>query len=159
MEGVWKQCPEVEEDPEGGRQSKMRGLRRGRGGQMSFVMGDGDVGEQESGEEGPAQEEEGPEPGQELDRQVGQEGVGEGVEEGEGAAEGGGRQSAATEGEEGRDSGGGSAEDDEGGGSKRRREEDKQEPPEGLQRGEDEEGRPKRKPKRGVRYREEPIGH
>ena len=56
-EGVRKLCPEVEEDPEGARQSKWRGLRRGRGGQMRFIVGDSDVGEQESGEEGPAHEE------------------------------------------------------------------------------------------------------
>ena len=47
VEGERKQCPEVEEDPEGERPSRWRGLRRGRGGQMRFIAGDGDSGEQE----------------------------------------------------------------------------------------------------------------
>ena len=34
-----KQCPEVEEDQEGGRPSKWRGLQRGGGGQMRFRVG------------------------------------------------------------------------------------------------------------------------
>ena len=159
VEEVRKQCPEEEEDPEGGRQSKLKGLLSGRGGQMRYIPGDGDVGEHQSGGEGPAQGEERREPGQGADGRVEQEGDGEGVEEGEGAAEGGGRKSAAREGEEGQDSGGGAGEDREGRGGKPRGEEDEQEPPEGLQQGGDEDGRPKRKPARGVRYEEEPIGH
>ena len=46
VEGERKQCLEVEEDPEGEMPRKWRGLRRGRGGQMRFIVGDGDVGEQ-----------------------------------------------------------------------------------------------------------------
>ena len=66
VEGEGKQCLEVEEDLEGERPSKWRELRRGRGGQMRFIVGDGEVGEQEGGEEGQAREEEGREPGQEA---------------------------------------------------------------------------------------------
>ena len=44
LQGERKQCLEVEEDPQGERPSKWRGLRRGRGGQMRFIVGDGDVG-------------------------------------------------------------------------------------------------------------------
>ena len=80
VEEMRKQCLEVEDDPEGERLRKWRGLRRGRRGQMRFIVGDGDDGEQGGGEEGPAQEEEGREPGQEADRQVEQEGEREGVE-------------------------------------------------------------------------------
>ena len=70
VEGERKQCLEVEEDPEGERPSKWKGLRRGRGGQMRLIVGDGDVGEQEGGEESQAREEEGREPGQEANGRV-----------------------------------------------------------------------------------------
>ena len=40
-EGARKQCLEVEEDPEGERPSRWRGMRRGGGGQMRFIVGDG----------------------------------------------------------------------------------------------------------------------
>ena len=158
MEGVRQQCPEEEEDLEGGRPSKWRGLRRGRGGQMRFILGNGDVGEQEGGGEGRARDQEGREPGQEADGRLEQEEDREGVEEGEGAAEGGGRESAAREGEEEQDRGAEAWEGREGDGSKRGRQKDQQEPPERLQRGEDKDGRPKRKRVRGVRYGEERIG-
>ena len=115
-------------------------------------MGDEDVGVQEGGEESQA------EPGRKADGRVEQEEDGEGVEEGEGAAEDGGGESAAGERVEERDSGGGTAEGRERDSSKRGREEDEQEPPERQQRGEDEDGRPKRKRARGVRYGEEQIG-
>ena len=118
---------------------------------MRFIVRDGDMGEQGGGGEGLAQGEEGREPGQEADGQVEHEGGREGVEEGEGAAEGGGQESATREGEEGRDSGGGAGEDRGGDGSKWTLEHDDQQPPGGLQR-EDEDGRPKRKRARGVRY-------
>ena len=59
VEVVQKQCSEVEEDPEGGRRSEWRAFRRGRGGQVRFIVGDGDVGEQEGGEESPARDDEG----------------------------------------------------------------------------------------------------
>ena len=62
---------------------------------MRFIVGDGDVGEQEGEEEAPARDQKGRETGQEADRWVEQEEDREGVEEGEGAAEGGGRESAA----------------------------------------------------------------
>ena len=156
VEGVRKQCLEVEEDPEGGRPSKWSRLSKGRGGQMRFIVGDGDVGEQEGGEEGRARNGEGREARQEADRWVEQEEDGERVEEGEGAAEDGGRDSAAREGEDERDSGGGAGEGRQRDRSKRGREEDEQESR--LQRGEDEDGRPKRKRARRVRYGEEPIG-
>ena len=41
LEGARKQCLEVEEDPEGERPSRWRGLQRGRGGQMRFKWGTG----------------------------------------------------------------------------------------------------------------------
>ena len=157
VKGGRKQCPEVEEYPEGERPTKWRGLRRGRGGQMRFIVGDGDVGEQDVGEEGPARDEEGREPGQEADGPVQQEENREGVEEGERAAERGGRESAAGERVNERDSERGTGEGRERGGSKRGREEDEQGPPERQQRGEDEDGRPKRKEAGGVRYGEEQI--
>ena len=157
VDGVRKQCLEVEEVPEGVRPSKWRGLRRGRGGQMRFIEGDGDVGEQEGREEGPARDEEGPEPGWEADGRVERGEDREGVEEGDGAAEGGGRESAAREGVDERDSAGGAGEGRQKDRSKRGREGDEQEPPEGLQRGEDEDGTPKRKRARRVRYGGEQI--
>ena len=43
-EGARKQCLEVEDDPEGERPGRWRGMRRGRGGQMSFLGGTGIVG-------------------------------------------------------------------------------------------------------------------
>ena len=45
-EGARKQGLEVEDDQGGGRPSRWRGMRRGRGGQMRFIVGDGD-GEEE----------------------------------------------------------------------------------------------------------------
>ena len=82
VEGERKQCLEEKEDPEGERPSKWRVLQSGRGGQMRFIVGDGDVGEQEEGEEGQAREKEGQEPGQEANGQEEREEDGEGVEEG-----------------------------------------------------------------------------
>ena len=58
-EGARKQCLEVGEDPEGERPRKWRGMRRGSGGQMRFI-----VGERDEGEQGKAREEEGRELGQ-----------------------------------------------------------------------------------------------
>ena len=87
-----------------------------------------------------------------------QEEDGEGVEEGEGAVEDSGRESAAGDRGDERDSGGGTGEDRERDSSKRGREEDEQEPPERQQGGEDEDGRPKRKQARGATYGEEQIG-
>ena len=47
-EGARKQGLEAEDDQGGERPSKWRGMRRGRGGQMRFIVGDGD-GEEERG--------------------------------------------------------------------------------------------------------------
>ena len=157
LEGARKQCPEVEEDPEGVRPSKWRGMRRGRGGQMRFKVGDrDDVGERDEGEQGKAREEEGREPGQAAsgrkEREVGEEGV----EEGE--AEEGGQENAAGDRVEQRNSGEGPGEGREREDSKQRREADEQEPQARRQQEEDEEGRPSRKRARRVRYGEEQRG-
>ena len=93
-EGARKQCLEVEKDPEEERPSKWRGMRRGSGGQMRFIVGDGDnVGERDEGEQGKAREEEGWEPGQAASGREEREEGEEGVKEGE--AEEGGQQNAA----------------------------------------------------------------
>ena len=123
---------------------------------MRFIVGNGDVGEQEGREESQAREEEGRELGQEANGQVKREEDGEGVEEG--AAEEGGQDNAAGDRVDERDSGGGTGEGRERDGRKRRREEDEQEQPERQQQEGDEDGRPKRKRARGVRYREEKMG-
>ena len=136
----------------------MEVMAEGKGEQMRFIVGNGDVGEQEGAKKGPARDEEGLKLGQEADGRVQQEEDREGVEEGEGAAEGGGQESAARERVDERDSGGGAGEGRGRDRSKRGREEDEQEPPVRLQRGENEDGRPKRKLARGVRYGEEQIG-
>ena len=63
-EGARKQCLEVEKDPGRERPSKWRGMRRGSGGQMRFIVGDGDNEEErKEGEQGKAREEEGRELG------------------------------------------------------------------------------------------------
>ena len=47
-DGARKQCLEVEEDLEGERPTKCRGMKRWSGGQMRFIVGDGDnMGERE----------------------------------------------------------------------------------------------------------------
>ena len=87
MKDAKKKGPEMEEEPEGGRQGRWRGLRREREGQMQFVVEDGD--------EGGAQQGGGWEPRPEGDSQVGQVGQGNGetVGEGERAALDGGQRS------------------------------------------------------------------
>ena len=156
-EGARKQCLEVEEDPEGERPSKWRGMRRGRGRVMRFIVGDGDdVGERDDGEQGKAREEEGREPGQAASGREEREEGEEGVEEGE--AEEGGRENAAGDRVEERNSGEGPGEGREREARKRRREADEQEPRARRQQEEDEEGRPGRKRARGVRYGEEQKG-
>ena len=157
LEGARKQCLEVEEDPEGERPSKWRGMRRGRGGQMRFIVGDGDdVRERDEREQGKAREKEGREPGQEASgREEGEEGE-EGVEEG--GAEEGGQEDAAWHRVEERNSEEGTGEGRERDDSKRRREADEQEPQARRQQEEDEEGRPRRKRARVVRYGQESIG-
>ena len=92
-EGARKPGLEVEDDQGGERPSRWRGMRRGRGGQMRFIVGDGD-GEEERDERG--QDQARGEEGRDLglaaggreDREEGEEGV----EEGE--AEGGGQEGA-----------------------------------------------------------------
>ena len=60
-----KQGLEVEDDQEGERPSRWRGMRRGRGGQMRFILGDGDSGgERDDSEQDQARGEEGRELGQ-----------------------------------------------------------------------------------------------
>ena len=156
-EGARKQCPAVEEDPEGERPSKWRGMRRGSGGQMRFILVDGDdVGERDEGEQGKVPKEEGQEPGQAASGREEREEGEIGVEEGE--AEEGGQENAAGDRGEERNSG---EETGESGGreySKRRREADEREPQARRQQEEDEEGRPRRKRARGVRYGEEEKG-
>ena len=88
-EGARKQCLEVEEDLEGERPSKWRGMRTGSGGQMRFIVGDGEnVGERDEREQGKAREEEGREPGQAASGREEQEEGEEGVVEGEAEEEG-----------------------------------------------------------------------
>ena len=126
VEGGRKQCLEKEEVLGGERPSKWRGLRRRRGGEMRFIVGDGDVGEQEGGEESEARDEEGRELGREADGQVEQEEDEEGVEGGEGVPEDGGQESAAGNRVDEQDSRGGTREGRERDGSKQGREEDEQ---------------------------------
>ena len=156
-EGARKQCLQVEEDLEGERPSKPRGMRRGSGGQMRFIVGDGDnVGERDEGGQGKAREEEGREPGQAASGREEREEGEEGVEEGE--AEEGGQENAAGDRVKERNSAEGTGE---GGGrenSKRRREADEREPQARQQQEEDEEGRPRRKQATGVKYGKEQMG-
>ena len=86
-EGARKQGLEVEDNQGGERPSRWRGMRRGRGGQMRFIVGDGD-GEEERDEreQDQARGVEGREPGLAAggreDREEGEEGVQEGEAEG-----------------------------------------------------------------------------
>ena len=83
-EGARKQCLEEEDDPEGGRPSRWRGMRRGRGGQMRFIVGDGDSGgERDEREQDQAREEESREPGQAASEREEREEGEDGMEEGE----------------------------------------------------------------------------
>ena len=156
-EGARKQCLEVEEDREGERPSKWRGMRRGSGGQMRFIVGDGDnVGERDEGEQGTEREEEGREPGQAASGLEEREEGEEGGKEGE--AEERGQENAAGDRLEERNSGEGTGEVGGRGDSKRRREADEREPHARPQQEDDEEGKPRRKQARGVRYWEEQKG-
>ena len=156
-EGARKQCLEVEEDPEEERPSNWRGMRRGSGGQMRFIVGDRDnVGERDEGEQGKAREEEGREPGQAATGRGEREEGEEGVEEGE--VEEGGQGNAAGDSVEERKSWEGTGEGREREDSKQRREADEREPQARRQQEEDDEGRPRRKRARGVRYGEEQKG-
>ena len=82
-EGARKQCLEVKDDQEGERPSRWRGMRRGRGGQTRFIVGDGESGgERDEREQDRAREEEGRELGQAAsgrgEREEGEDGVEEG---------------------------------------------------------------------------------
>ena len=156
-EGARKQGLEVEDDQEGERPSRWRGMRRGRGGQMRFIVGDGDSGEeQDEREQDQARGEEGREPGQAASGREEREEGEHGVEEGE--AEGGGQGNAAGDRVEERSSGEGTREGSEREDGKRRREADEQHlQAERRQEGEGE-GRPRRKRTRGVRHGEEERG-
>ena len=156
-EGARKQSLEVEDDPEGERPSRWRGMRRGRGGQMRFIVGDGDSGgERDEREQDQAREEEGREPGQAASGREEREEGEDGVEEGE--AEGGGQGNAAGDRVEERNSGEGTIEGGEREDGKPRRKADEQELQAERQQKGEEEGRPRRKRTRGVRYGEEQQG-
>ena len=156
-EGARKQGQEVEDDQGGERPSRWRGMRRGRGGQMRFIVGDGD-GEEERDKRGQDQARgvEGREPGLAAGGREDREEGGEGVQEGE--AEGGGQVSAVgdrvEEGSNGEGTGGGSERE----GGKRGGEADEQDLHAEQQQEVKGEGRPRRKRARGVRYGEEQRG-
>ena len=156
-EGARKKGLEVEDDQEGERPSRWRGMRRGRGGQMGFIVGDGDSGEErDDREQDQARGVGGREPGQAASRREEREEGEEGVKEGE--AEGGGQGNAAGDRSEEGSSGEGTREGSEREGGKRRREADKQDLQAERQQERVEEGRPRRKRTRGVRYGEEQRG-
>ena len=156
-EGARKQGLEEEDDQGGERQRRWRGMRRGRGGQMRFIVGDGD-GEEERDEreQDQAWGLEGREPGLAAGgRQEREEGE-EGVEGGE--AEGGGQESAPGDRVEEGSSGEGTREGSEREGGERGREADEQDLQAERQQEGEGEGRPRRKRTRGVRYGEEQRG-
>ena len=156
-EGARKQGLGMEDVQEGGRPSRRRGMRRGRGGQMRFRVGDGDSGEErDKREQDQARGVEGREPGQAASRREERQEGKEGVEEGE--AEGGGQGSAAGDRMEDGSSGEGTGEGSEREDGKRRREADEQDLQAERQQEGEGEGRPKRKRTRGVRYGEEQRG-
>ena len=156
-EGARKQGLEVEDDQGGERPSRWRGMRRGRGGQMRFVVGDGD-GEEERDEreQDQARGVEGREPGLAAGGREDREGGEEGVEEGE--AGGGGQESAVGDRMEEGSSGEGTGEGSEREGGKRGREADEQDLHAERQQEGEGEVRPRRKRTRGVRYGEEQRG-
>ena len=147
-EGARKQGLEVEDDQGGERPSRWRGVRRGRGGQMRFIVGDG--------EQHQARGVEGREPGLAAGGLEEREEGEKGVEEGE--AEGRGQESAAGDRVEEGSSGEGTREGSEREGGNRGRGADEQDlQAERQQKGEGE-GRPRGKRTRGVRYGEEQRG-
>ena len=155
--GARKQGLEVEDDREGERPSRWRGMRRGRGGQRRFIVGEGDNGEErDEREQDQARGEEGREPGQAASGREEREEGEDRVEEGE--AEGGGQGNAAGDRVEGRNSEKGTREGSEREDGKRRREADEQQLQGERQQEGEEEGKPRRKRKRGVRYGEEQQG-
>ena len=156
-EGARKQGLEVEDDQGGERPSRWRGMRRGRGGQMRFIVGDGD-GEEERDEreQDQARGGEGREPGLAAGGREDREEGEEGSEEGE--AEGGGQESAVGDRVEEGSNGEGTGEGSEREGGKRGREADEQDLHAEQQQEGEGEGRPRRKRARGVRYGEEQRG-
>ena len=148
---------EVEDDQGGERPSRWRGMRRGRGGQMRFIVGDGD-GAEEQDERGQdqARGEEGREPGPAAGGREDREEGGEGVEEGE--VEGGGQESAVGDRVGEASKGEGTIEGNEREGGKRGREADEQDLQAEQQQEGEGDGRPRRKRARGVRYGEEQGG-
>ena len=152
-----KQGQEVEDDQGGERPSRWRGMWRGRGGQMRFIVPDGD-GEEERDERGQDQARgvEGGEPGLAAGGREDREEGEEEVEEGE--AEGGGQESAVGDRVEEGSNGEGTGEGSEREGGKRGREADEQDLHAEQQQEGEGEGRPRRKRARGVRYGEEQRG-
>ena len=155
--GARKPGQEVEDGQGGERPSRCRGMRRGGGGQMRFIVGDGDS-EEERDERGQDQARgvEGPEPGLAAGRREDREEGEEGLEEGE--AEGGGKEGAAGDRVEEGSNGEGTREGSEREGGKRGREVDEQDLQAEQQQEGEGEGRPRRKQARGVRYGEEQRG-
>ena len=157
IEGARRQSLEVEDDREGERPSRWRGMRRGRGGQMRFIVGDGDSGDKrDKREQDQARGVEGREPGQAVSEREEREEGEDGVEEGE--AEGGGQGNAARDRVEEGSSGQGTEEGSEREDGKRRREADEQDLQAERQQEGEGKGRPRRKWTRGVRYGEEQRG-
>ena len=156
-EGARKPGPEVEDDQGGERPSRWRGMRRGRGGRMRFIVGDGD-GEEERDERGQDQARgvEGREPGLAAGGREDREEGEEGVEEEE--AEGGGQEGAVGDRVEEGSNWEGTREGSDREGGKRGREADEQDLQAGQQQEGEVEGRPRRKRARGVRYGEEQRG-
>ena len=156
-EGARKQGLEVEDDQGGERPSRWRGVRRGRGVQMRFIVGDGDGEvERDEREQDQARGVEGRKPGLAAGGREEKEEGEEGLEEGE--AEGEGQESTAGGRVEDGSSGVGTREGSEREGGKRGREADEQNLQAERQQEGEGEGRPRRKQKRGVRYGEEQRG-
>ena len=148
---------DLEDDPGGERPSRWRGIRRGIGGQMRFIVGDGDC-EEERDERGQdqARGEEGWKPGLAAGGREDREEGEEGVEDGE--VEGGGQESAVPDRVEEGSRGEGTREGSEREGGKRGREADEQDLQAEQQQEGEGDGRPRRKRARGVRYGEEQRG-
>ena len=141
-EGARKQGLEVEDDQGGERPSRWRGMRRGRGGQMRFIVGDGDGEEErEEREQDQARGVEGREPGLAAGGREEREEGEEGAEEGE--AEGGGQESAAGDRVEEGSSGEGTREGTEREGGKRGRDGDEEDLQAERQQEGEGEGRPR----------------
>ena len=148
---------EVEDDQGGERLSRWRRMRRGRGGQMRFIVGDGD-GEEERDKrrQDQAQGEEGREPGLAAGGREDREEGEERVEEGE--VEGGGQESAVGDRVEEGSKGEGTREGSEREGGMRGREANEQDLQAEQQQEGEGDGRPRMKRARGFRSGEEQRG-